>query len=284
MRFLAAVFILFASVSNSEELNNAPGTVVFWSPNEGKTTAAQYRTQSMVVSLVNGMFDDEVKAREIVVLVKSADDRKILTHTSVKNSILQSSKSVILPNVYHSEESDSQRSKVFAESKSFQDIKEIDLLSFLEILQIHDKNSATVGPMNNGIIDAYEIKLTGDEDEDLMMKVIASMNSESLITFAAVEEPTQYSILPSNNGHFSRVLSNTSATNPDGVGIFYKPEGSEYSIYYADTYLYITPDIFTGLMTGIFVFFVLLTGYSCLGAIQGNSIYPSKLPVLGREA
>lgn len=284
MRFLSAVFILFASVSNSEELSKAPGRAVFWSPNEGSSAAPQYRTQSMVVTVVNGIFDKEVNAKEIVVLVKSADNRKILSHASVKNSVRQSSKSVILPNIYHPDDIESQEGEVFAASKSFQDIKEIDLISFLDILQSHDKNSAAVGPMNNGVIDAYEISLTGHEDEDKMMKAIASLNTESLITFAAVEAPEQYTLLPSTHGRYSRVLSNSTSTSPDGDGIFYKPEGSEYSIYYADTFLYITPDIFTGLMTGIFVFFVLLTGYSCLGAIQGNSIYPSKLPVLGREA
>ena len=68
-------------------------------------------------------------------------------------------------------------------------------------------------------------------------------------------------------------------------GIYYKPEGAEYSIYYASTYLYLTPDIFTGILSGLFFLFVVLTGVSCLGAIQGPSSFTHKegIPAIGRE-
>jgi hypothetical protein len=37
-------------------------------------------------------------------------------------------------------------------------------------------------------------------------------------------------------------------------------------------------------MTGLFVFFTVLTGYSCMGCIQGNSSFPTKMPHVGKEA
>jgi hypothetical protein len=46
------------------------------------------------------------------------------------------------------------------------------------------------------------------------------------------------------------------------------PEGCEYSMYYGGKYLYITPDIFTGIMTGLFFVFVFFIGLGQLSAIQ----------------
>ena len=285
MRILSAIFLISASVANCEELQNAPGRAVFWSPAESadKVVAPLYRTQSMEGPEVQKLFEDNARKNEIVAMIKSADGRMILTHASVKDSIRSSSNSIVMPNVY---KSDRKEKNVLDGSESMKNTKDIDLLSFVKIVQDHDVSAGSViGPMNNGNLDSYQIILTGHESEAEHMKTIATIASKNAnsILFVAIEEPMKNAILPAKSGEYSRVLkSSISSSNVDGI--YYKPEGSEYAIYYADTYLYITPDIFTGLMTGIFVFFVLLTGYSCLGAIQGNSVYPSKMPVLGREA
>jgi hypothetical protein len=282
MRIFSAIFLVSLSVSNSADLN-APGKAVFWSLSGGRTSGANYQTQSFVTSQINGLFDNRAKASEIVALMKSADGRPILSHESVKESIRGSSDVTVLPNIYPSgiEEEEA----ILVKSASFENAKNIDLHAFIQILQEHESSSGAVGPMNNGVIDSYVISLSGHESDQEQMRTVAALSSKSTVAtilFAAADEPMEKTAIPVKIGHYSRFLSTASSSNIDGI--FYKPEGSEYSIYYADTYLYITPDIFTGLMTGIFVFFVLLTGYSCLGAIQGNSIYPSKMPVLGREA
>ena len=282
MRVLSVLFLLSVSVANSVELQNAPGKAVFWSPATSTGNKPEYRTQSMEISQINKILDERTKGIEIVALIKSVDGRPILTHTSVKDSIRLSASSTVLPNIYNSAIKNKQT--ILSESDSLKNIKKIDLLAFVQIFRDHDTSSISTGPMNNGQLDAYEINLTGhDTDHELLnsVAIFASKNPKSVL-FAAAEEPMKNAMLP-KSGDFSRILASTaSSSNIDGI--YYKPEGAEYSIYYADTYLYITPDIFTGLMTGIFVFFVLLTGYSCLGAIQGNSIYPSKMPTLGREA
>ena len=76
-------------------------------------------------------------------------------------------------------------------------------------------------------------------------------------------------------GHYSRILKTSSASSTTSSAAAsnsstssYSPEGSEYSIYYKGQYLYITPDIFTGLMTGLFFVFVLYIGLGRLSAIQ----------------
>lgn len=283
MRIFSAILLVSVSVSNSADLN-APGKAVFWSPFLGSSSKANYQTQSFESSQINGLFDSRAKATEIVALIKSADGQSALSHESVKQSIRGSFDVTVLPNIYPSG-NEREEVSILAKSTSFENANKIDLDAFIQILQEHESNSDAVGPLNNGIVDSYVIILNGHAIEHEQMKTIATLSSKfsnSAILFAAADEPMEKAVFPAKHGNYGRLLSTASSSNIDGI--YYKPEGSEYSIYYADTYLYITPDIFTGLMTGIFVFFVLLTGYSCLGAIQGNSIYPSKMPVLGREA
>lgn len=280
MNILSAVLVITFSIINGEEIN-APGRCAIWSPVNG-LASSEYQTQSVGISQLNQLLNEKAINTEIVALFKASDDRLILAHSSVKDSIRQSSSSLILPNIYHTEIKDTQ-SKIIDESNLFKNMKEINLVSFVQILE--SRNSATVGPMNNGVTDVYQITLSGHETEHESLKLCAELASEapeSRILFVAIEEPGKNAKFPVSSGNYNRILSTASSSNIDGI--YYKPEGGEYSIYYANTYLYITPDIFTGIMTSIFVFFVLLTGYSCLGAIQGNSCYPTKMPVLGREA
>jgi hypothetical protein len=280
MNILSAVLVITFSIINGEEIN-APGRCAIWSPASGLATS-EYQTQSVGIPQLNQLLNEKAINTEIVALFKASDERLILAHSSVKDSIRQSSSSLILPNIYHTEIKDTQ-SKIIDDSSLFKNMKEINLASFVQILE--SRNSATVGPMNNGVTDVYQITLSGHETEHESLKLCAELASkapESRILFVAIEEPGKNAKFPVSSGNYNRILSTASSSNIDGI--YYKPEGGEYSIYYANTYLYITPDIFTGIMTSIFVFFVLLTGYSCLGAIQGNSCYPTKMPVLGREA
>ena len=70
----------------------------------------------------------------------------------------------------------------------------------------------------------------------------------------------------------------------DPTSPYYSPEGCEYSIYYAGQYLYVTPEILTGILTGLFMLFVISTGLSKLNSIGNNSTFVTKMPVLGKEA
>jgi hypothetical protein len=90
---------------------------------------------------------------------------------------------------------------------------------------------------------------SGVQPKDKHVSRILSSDT-SAPTYAPTAKPTS----SSSSG------SGSTADQGNSKSIYYKPEGAEYSIYYADTYLYLTPDIFTGLLTGIFVFFTLLVG------------------------
>ena len=80
--------------------------------------------------------------------------------------------------------------------------------------------------------------------------------------------------MPKKAGKYQRILTAASSATPT-IG---------FSMYKDGTYLYITPDIFTGLVTGLFCAFVLIVGFGCLGGIQGPGTFVAKGPDVGREA
>lgn len=123
-------------------------------------------------------------------------------------------------------------------------------------------------------------KLTIEADDADLNDIIQADNKK--ILFLAMEEYDFKSVGTKRTAHYRRILSEDNTNTPNSI--YYEPEGTEFSIYYADTYLYITPDIFTGLMTGLFIFFVLLIGLSCLGSIQGMNNFYDKTPSVGKEA
>jgi len=49
-------------------------------------------------------------------------------------------------------------------------------------------------------------------------------------------------------------------------------------------YVYMTPNILAGLLFTLLFTFITFTGISCMGMIQGQDVFVSKMPVVGREA
>lgn len=49
-------------------------------------------------------------------------------------------------------------------------------------------------------------------------------------------------------------------------------------------YVYMTPNIFAGLLFGFLFVFVTYVGITCMGAIQGGDTFTDKMPSIGREA
>ena len=80
---------------------------------------------------------------------------------------------------------------------------------------------------------------------------------------------------PKKAGQYQRILTATRAITPLIAFSMYK-ENTEY--------LYMTPDLFTGIMTALFCIFVLYVGFSFLGGIQGPSSFVMKGPDVGKEA
>jgi len=103
----------------------------------------------------------------------------------------------------------------------------------------------------------------------------------SVHLLVSVQAPSQSSQSSQPMGYYGRLLSSQNSSSPSSS--FYSPEGSEYSIYYGGQYLYLTPDLFTGLMTALFFLLVFLVGLGRLSAIQGMSTFYDRLPAVGKE-
>lgn len=284
---MTAVVIGLVS-SASVEISQAPGRAIFWNPAMASSAAAKgsadYRTISMELPEVDKMLDDHAQKNEIVAVFRTVDGRPIFTHNAIKDSVKQASSPLVMPNIYQPPLSaDSEAHGPFDGSQVMGNAQKMNLETFKQLLAARHEN----GPMFNGRVDSYEVTIAGDATDAAHMKDISalasSLGASCPMMFAAMDAPLQTAVAPTD-AQYSRILSTPQGSSNLLDGLFYKPEGAEYSIYYASTYLYITPDIFTGLLTGIFFAFTLLTGYSCLGFIQGNSSFPTKMPIVGKEA
>jgi hypothetical protein len=157
-----------------------------------------------------------------------------------------------------------------------------------ELAHKHERLSPgelSAGPLRNGRTDRYVVSINSEAphaEMEMLRDIAALSDKDAAVTFVAVHEPAENAFAPQQLSSYRRMLATTTG---GAIGTSsYLPEGSEYSIYSQGKYLYITPDIFTALMTMLFVFFVILTGLGCLGAIQGPSAFVNKAPIVGREA
>jgi hypothetical protein len=227
-------------------------------------------------------YEERLKPQTIIYV--QAPDGKPLSHPGVMESIGQASQAEVMPHVYH-------RSDVMTQA----DADAVRLRMTDGLRQQHFGDAVPMGAqevldrlalrssLRTQVPSRYVITLQDGPGERDSLRRIAAMNSPSSpISFVALDEPSANARAPTRKAHYSRLLTSSSSDVSDGP--YYSPEGAEFSIYFADTYLYITPDIFTGIMCGLFIFFTILIGLSCLSAIQTPSSFATKNPAVGREA
>jgi len=294
--FILNFLVAFGSSSSSKSNNSSPGKIAIWKINSSseKTTAVNSRhlTRTIESSDLINSIDENVADQKNVVILQSKDSN-IFTVPHVISSIEKSVTTTFMPNVYHSpgDVGRSLHDKIMSTAQ-FAHTTEVKLSELLSILLSQTSSSA---PESETKRRSFSVTVSNSDDSEV--NVFDEIQRRGLsVMFIAVQEPFKVTTAPGVRGDYTRLLStSTSTTNPAGPTIktnvtsssglnLYKPAGAEYSIYYGGTYLYITPDIFTGLMTSIFIFFVLLLGYSCLGGIQTPSTFSTKIPPVGREA
>lgn len=265
--FRIILALTISSLCNAEE-TSAPGKVVAWTLGQsGSVKNPIYRTQTIETSGLSRQLAEVSKSKEVIAYLKRDDGQTLISDSWISNEVKSSSQSIIMPNVYLSAEVSSRRS-LLGHIVNTDDAKQISLSQFRELM------TSDVA-LSNGKVDAYIVSMTGSENDKADLKAISSLPGASRILLIVADEPS--SVAPQMQAHYSRILSYTLNNNTW--------EGGEYSLYSTDgKFLYITPDIFTGVATGLFFFFVLITGYSCLGDIQGPGTFANKLPALGKEA
>jgi hypothetical protein len=243
----ALIFGLVASVAQA----SVPGKLAVWSLG-GPKAAAHYDSRSVLVDKATSRVNELAQKADIVVFLSHGETTY---PAAVRDSIKEAAQLEVMPHVY----------KVSADAHS--GIMEAAILASDAF-----KNAKTdITQVKSG--DSVIVKLSGSIAADTeLLKSIHKLAENHKLTIVAIEEPT--AVAPAVSSDYSRRL----AANPN-----YLPSGTEFTIYYNGEYLYLTPELFTGLMTMLFLAFVGFTGLQCLGAIQGPATFPTKLPPLGKE-
>ena len=253
---------------------STPGRAIFWTPGDGANMREPvYQAQSTTIGQLSEFLSDKSSQKELVVLFCSDDQKSdsIYTHSSIASSVKNSEDATVFPFVYHTLESLAHSACVdIFDTDAAKDISSVSLTEMVSIL-----SSKSNELLNNGILDSYVVQVPSS-DVNMVSTVVDMVGDSAKSLLVTLQNPS--STAPTRRGNYHRMLS---SDIEDGLN--YLPEGTEFTIYSQGTYLYLTPDLFTGLMTMLFMFFVLLTGYNCLGAIQGPSTFASTLPALGKE-
>ena len=278
LTFLSSFFFCFSELS--------PGRAILWSSKQSNTPSpANYITKSVKINDLEDLLKSNLLNKEVLITFCSTNEetKEFYTNKVFKQEILQSGDSIILPNLYQSSSSGSSSGSSPSGSSSSsisnicQNLIDSSLLKDTKVVTSNELNSLLSNSdiLSNNQLESYLINIQSNSDIDYQ-SLFSTIQSSSKVLFLALQNPS--SPPPLNLGNYHRLLS---SDIEDGVN--YLPEGTEFSIYYQAQYLYLTPDIFTGIMTGIFVSFVLFIGFNCMGAIQGSSSYPTVLPPLGKE-
>lgn len=283
--FVLSLFVLvavLASASAAADSTMVPGRIYLWSWSD-KTPSFnnQYVTKSLKMDTAVSHVADLVNDFEVVVILKPSEAEQ--SSQFVQHSVQHAPTNQIMNYVYptSTEKISETLSQALSENKDF-------TIHRKPLTEVESTLHAHPNMLSDGKVDVFEAPITSDHDVvEFSLRSRALMGEKQKILFVSYDEPKirEQSVKVATKalprGQYARYLA---ATSDIIDGKYYKPEGGEYSIYYGSQYLYITPDIFTGLMTGLFYVFVLITGLSCLGSIQGMSSFYDKLPAVGREA
>jgi hypothetical protein len=250
--------------------NQTPGKIFSWSNTSPKT---DYNTKSITTDdAMNELAEKSSPFEAMVIFTGTAQP---------KHGAIMKDQTDLIGNSFHSAMSKQVLNYVYTEKS--EKLGEVLTKRFPATHHVENeqdlKNILEKHPslLSNGKLDVIHMPISHNKmNLDMNPKVLYVTAEESNLE-KHTENPTTQRKL----GQYSRILIDSSNIID---GLNYKPEGSEYSIYYKATYLYITPDLFTGIMTGLFFIFVLYLGLSCLGSIQGNMYsYENPVPV-GKEA
>jgi len=239
---------------------NTPGRALFWSSQRGESPAT-YRSQSSTFADVQNMLQTEAANRDLTVMFCSDEEasNEFFTAPHFAASVKGADRAVVMPNVYNSRENLGTSLCAYARDNS-------------RVVTV-DEMLATLSSSAASAQKNFLIPLVGSEHTTASYDTLLNQLHQQNALIVGLQSPEVAA--PSSRGHYSRLLQdNTESVNP---------EGTEWTIYYQNTYLYLTPDLFTGIMTFLFCTFVLLTGFSCLNQIQGPSTFVHVMPTLGKE-
>jgi len=297
---VSLLVVLLASACNALK---SVGLAAIWSPSASNGVVSYNSATMHSQDLAERL---EKQQADLVVLLtteKASTGNSILSLEEVTNSIRQSD-ATIATSLY--------QTKTDAESKSIHELllqsKPNTQMNLSELHQLLLQSQRDLSMR----IQHEHIKVSLDQNlQDPQMQTSLKMihdaaiaNSKKII-FLAIDEPTMTapalsaSYLITNadadvmmeGEEMRRMLksngnsnNNSSSTQPN-TERDYRPAGTEFSIYHSGNYLYITPDILSGIITSFAIVFVFLFGLSQLSNIQGASTFTDEksIPPIGKE-
>ena len=263
---LKIVSLLAGMCAVAQGATGAPGKIVVWSSaRSASPVTPKYDTRMMDLQQVGERVNELTENADAVVLLSHSEQQ---LPNAVRDSVKGSNNANVLPYVYHTTET----------HKAGSTLEQFVLAATaLKGAKPDSKNPlAHTELLSDNKHDAFIVKLKGDSSDAVVLNKLSAFKS---VLFVAVEEPT--SVSPKQRALYNRILTDEppAITEAD----LYLPEGTEFTIWYAGQYLYLTPELFTGLMTMLFIFFVILIGLCCLNEVRGPACYPTKMPTLGKE-
>ena len=271
---MIAVALLVTSLAAVQGAGT-PGRALFWSSNRAEGSASSlpvYHSQSSSFLDVQQTLARErdtlessqtgQRKKDLVVTFCAAGEgaEGFFTSTAFSSSVRGAERAVVMPNVYHSQET---QGSDFCELAA----RDSHVVSVEELLNTLSSSS-----------DAHEnylVKLHSSVEDSSQVGALLTKLHEKNALIVGLQNPSVSA--PNSRGRYSRLLEETQEEEN------YNPEGTEFTIYYKATYLYLTPDLFTGIMTFLFCAVVLFIGFSCLNQIQGPSTFVHNMPTLGKE-
>ena len=221
-------------------------------PSSNNQLVNKFTTRSLTLNQFSNIFSKHALDAKIIVFVDSFDQN---LKTDLKKSISDSSsKYEILSSIYKDKNNKS----------AMESILEHPLLKSAKLLSLHEIINTLE---NNEMLGTYRTHISNKNDLKALDK-LANIGKGQVLMIAIDESDA---LLPNLKSQYSRRLS-SSTTLAQG-----------FSIWYDSDYLYITPDIFTAIMTGLFLTAAAFIGFTCLGAIQGPSSFVDRNPTVGKE-
>ena len=267
------------------------GNVAAWSNQERASTdgsGIRYNTKSVVPSQMTEKIQSSYNDYDMKVVLSMANERgstsqRMASLAPISAAIKASQQADVMSNVYHSNiENRKALLEHLLSSEMLKEAQKVDLSEVIERIQSVPKDNSR---------HSFHVAVdTEDAEHHVQLKKLfdaARAQPHRKVAFVAVDEPSEGVVLPEQSGEYHRLLSSSAAPKPrtsSSSSTTAPATGAEFSIYYEGTYLYITPDLFTGIMTALFMFFVALTGLRCMGTIQGMSAFYDRVPSNGKEA
>jgi len=245
----------------------APGHAGFWFPHHefdtedgGVDGAGTQSTKTMHAGDVVSRVDTLAQDADVVVFLHSDSVGAALASDTVKRSVKASSHYEVMSNVYASSSS-SVAKEVAATSTTMQMAQAVTAEQLCAA--VHDTRAFA---SHKGVYRVTDTALGAS-----CTRKLHAATASTKVLVVAIDDSVAVAPAAATAVAGRRLEDADTEVN------------NGYVIYYDSTYLLITPDIFTGIMTMLFLFVVGLIGFSCLGSIQGPYSFVDRNPTVGKE-